>query len=149
MIIRRLWAAFLLSFAPWTFVRRLDEHGTAIICQCNLLSWTFFEISPNSCPPLFFHFISCQAFFDLHFMFMCLLQCLRIIAGGLLLQEAYNECIDAAHCDKHLRFSDNVHFQHTAHLIKALTDADVDYRTQVYRTFSLLHTRWLPVPRAC
>ncbi|KAK2174164.1 hypothetical protein NP493_821g01037 [Ridgeia piscesae] len=27
---------------------------------------------------------------------------------------------------------DNVHFQHTAHLIKALTEADVDYRIQLY-----------------
>ena len=26
---------------------------------------------------------------------------------------------------------DNVHFQHTAQLVKALTDADVDFRVQV------------------
>ena len=31
----------------------------------------------------------------------------------------------------HLIFPDNVHFQHTAQFIKALTEADVDFRIQV------------------
>ena len=30
---------------------------------------------------------------------------------------------------------DNVHFQHTAQLVKALTDADVDFRVQVCPLF--------------
>ena len=29
-------------------------------------------------------------------------------------------------------FSDNVHFQHTAQFTKALTEAEVDYRLQIY-----------------